>query len=235
MDKKIKAVLFGATGMIGSGVLIECLDNVEVESVLVIGRRSCGKRHEKLKEIIHDNFLDYSIIEGELSGYNVCFFCLGVSAIGMSEEQYHIITHDYSVKAAEVLSRLNPDMTFCFISGAGADDTLKSRMMWARVKGKAENSLKSFPFKDLYLMRPAYIQPVKGVKPSYFMYKVLRPIYPLLKLFFPKYVTNTGELGQAMINAVLYGSARKTLENKDIIQLAKSGRRPQPKGAATPA
>lgn len=219
--EKIKTILFGATGMIGSGVLIECLDNAEVEFVLVIGRRSCGKKHEKLKEIIHDNFLGYSMIERELSGYNACFFCLGVSSVGMSEEQYHNITHDYVVKAAEVLSRLNPGMTFCFISGAGTDDTLKSRMMWARVKGKAENSLKSFPFKNVYLMRPAYIQPIKGVKSSYLMYKVLGPIYPLLKRLFSKYVTNTEEVGQAMINAVLYGADRQTLENKDIIQLAK--------------
>ena len=222
--EKIKTILFGATGMIGSGVLIECLDNAEVASVLVIGRRSCGKKHEKLKEIIHDNFLDYSLIEGELSGYNACFFCLGVSSVGMSEEQYHIITHDYVVTAAEVLSRLNPGMTFCFISGAGTDDTLKSRMMWARVKGKAENRLKSFPFKHVYLMRPAYIQPIKGVKSSYFMYKVLGPIYPLLKRLFPKYVTNTEEVGQAMINAVLHGADRQTLENKEIIQLAKKSK-----------
>jgi uncharacterized protein YbjT (DUF2867 family) len=225
MEKiKIKAILFGATGMIGSGVLIECLDSVEVGSVLAISRRSTGKKHEKLKEIIHDNFLDYSAIEGELSGYNACFFCLGAASAGMSEEQYHLITHDYAVKAAEVLSRLNPDMTFCFVSGAGTDDTLKSRMMWARVKGKAENSLKSFPFKRLYLMRPAFIQPVKGVKPSYFMYKVLRPLYPLLRRLFPKYVTNTAEVGQAMIHAVLYGAEKQTLENKDLIQLAKKSK-----------
>ena len=219
--KKIRVIIFGATGMIGSGVLIECLDNPEVESVLIIGRRSCGKEHEKLKEIIHDNFMDYANIEKDLSGYNACFFCLGVSSAGMSEEQYHIITHDYVVKAAEVLSRLNPDMTLCFISGAGTDDTLKSRMMWARVKGKAENSLKSFPFKNLFLMRPAYIQPVKGVKPTLTMYKILGPFYPLWRRLFPKYVTTTEEVGQAMINAVLYGAAKQTLENKDIIQLAK--------------
>jgi uncharacterized protein YbjT (DUF2867 family) len=221
---KIKAIVFGATGMIGSGVLIECIENAAVGSVLVISRRSTGKKHEKLKEIIHDNYLDYSAIEGELSGYNACFFCLGTASAGKSEEQYHLITHDYAVKAAEVLSRLNPDMTFCFVSGAGTDDTLKSRMMWARVKGKAENSLKAFPFKNLYLMRPAYIQPVKGVRPSYFMYKVLKPLYPLLKRLFPKYVTNTEEVGQAMINAVLHGAEKQTLENKDLIQLAKKSK-----------
>jgi uncharacterized protein YbjT (DUF2867 family) len=217
---EINAIIFGATGMIGQGVLIECLEHPNVKSILVIGRKNCGKRNDKLKEIIHTDFLDYSAIEKELSGYNACFFCLGVSAVGMKEQDYHVITHDYVVKAADVLSKLNPEMTFCFISGAGTDETLKSRMMWARVKGKAENSLKKMPFKKVYLMRPAYIQPKKGIKSSYTMYKILRPFYPVWKLLFRKYVTNTIEVGQAMINAVLYGVDKQTLENKDLIELA---------------
>ena len=217
---EVKAIIFGATGMIGQGALIECIEHANVKSILAIGRKSCGKASDKLKEIIHTDYLDYSSIEKELSGYNACFFCLGVSAMGMKEQDYHTITHDYTLKAAEVLSRLNPDMTFCYISGAGTDDTLKSRMMWARVKGKTENSLKKFPFKKVYLMRPAYIQPLKSVKSNYTMYKILGPFYPLWKALFPKYVTNTVELGQAMINAVLYGSDKQTLENKDLIELA---------------
>lgn len=218
---EINAVIFGATGMIGQGVLIECLEHPAVKSILVIGRRSCGKQNPKLKEIIHSDFLDYASIEQELSGYNTCFYCLGVSSSGMSPEAYYTITHDYTVAAAEVLSRLNQEMVFCFISGAGTDDSEQSRMRWARVKGKAENSLKSFPFKDLYLMRPAYIQHRKGVRPSYVFYRIFAPVYPLLRSLFPRMVTDTEEVGRAMINAVLYGSEKQTLENKHIIELAK--------------
>lgn len=217
---KINAIIFGATGMIGQGVLIECLESNDVETVLAVGRRSCDTTHPKFQEIIHTDFLDYSVIEDKLKGYNACFFCLGVSSTGMSEADYHLITHDYAVKAAEVLSRRNPEMTFCFISGAGTDETLNSRLMWARVKGKAENSLKKFPFKNLYLMRPALIQPLKGVKSSYTIYKFLGPFFPLLKKM-PKYVTTTEQVGQAMINSVLFGAEKQTLENIDLVRLAK--------------
>jgi hypothetical protein len=218
---EIKAIIFGATGMIGQGVLIESLENHDVKSVLVIGRRSCGVENAKLQELIHSDYLNYAGIEQELSGYNACFFCLGVSSAGMSPEEYYTITHDYAVAAADILSRLNPEMVFCFISGAGTDDKEKSRMRWARVKGKAENSLKSFPFKGLYLMRPAYIQHRKGVKPAYVFYRIFAPLYPLLRFMFPKMVTNTEEVGRAMLNAVLYGADKQTLENSDIIELAK--------------
>ena len=216
----INAVIFGATGMVGRGTLIECLEHPAVTAVTVIGRRSCGTEHQKLKEIIHDDFLDYSSIEKELSGFNACFFCIGVSAAGMTEEAYHVITHDYAVAAAEVLSRLNPDMTFIYVSGAGADHTLKSRMMWARVKGKAENTVKSYPFKAVYVFRHAFIQPKKGVNPSYFFYKLARPLYPLLRRF-PSFVTSTVEVGRAMINVVLHGADKQTLENKDIVAIAR--------------
>lgn len=218
---EIKMIIFGATGHIGQGVLLECIESKNVTSILVVGRKSCGMEHHKLKEIIHTDYLDYSTIKEELSGYNACFFCLGVSSAGMKEEQYHLVTHDYVVAAAEVLSHQNPEMTFCFISGAGTDDTIKSRMMWARVKGKAENSLKGFPFKKLYLMRPAYIQPVKGVRSRLTMYKILGPLFPLWKFLFPNNVTTSEEVGLAMINAVLYGYEKQTLECRDMIQLAK--------------
>jgi len=221
---RINAIIFGATGHIGQGVLIECIESQYIESVLVVGRTSCCMRNSKLKEIIHSDFLDYSAIENELTGYNACFFCLGVSSAGMKEEKYHLITHDFTVAAADVLLRRNPDMTFCFISGAGTDDTLKSRMMWARVKGKAENSLKEFSFKKLYLMRPAYIQPVKGVRSRLSMYKILGPLFPLWKFLFPKNVTTSEEVGLAMINAVLFGYEKQTLENRDMIRLANINR-----------
>ena len=215
---EINAIIFGATGHIGQGVLIECLENPAVRTVLSIGRRPSGATHDKLKEVEHHDFLDYSSIRGILSGYNACFFCLGVSSVGMSEEKYHLITHDYAVRAAETLCELNNEMVFCFISGAGADDTLKSRLMWARVKGKTENSLKALPFKAAYIFRPAYIQPVKGVKPSMAMYRIVRHFYPVLKLLFPKMATTTEEVGRAMIRVVRHGYEKKVLENPDIIK-----------------
>lgn len=220
---EIKAILFGATGQIGQGVLIECLESPDVKSVLVIGRSGCGVKDDKITEIIHGDFMDYSSIEKRLSGYNACFYCLGVSSVGMSKEDYHKITYDYTVKTAEALTRHNKDMTFCFISGAGTDNKEKSRMMWSRVKGKAENALNTYPFKNLYLMRPAYIQPMKGVKTRLKMYKYLGPLYPVWRFLFPKGVTNTEEVGKAMINAVLYGYEKQTLENSDIIRLASRG------------
>ena len=217
---KINAIIFGATGHIGQGVLIECLEHPNVESILVIGRKSCGIEHHKVKEIIHENFLDYKSIEDKFSGYNACFFCLGTSSMRMKEEDYRRITQEFTIKAAEALSRQNDDMTFCFISGAGTDEKEKSRMMWARVKGRAENALKEFPFKNLYLMRPAYIQPMKGVKSNMKLYTIMGPLYPVWRFLFPKGVTNTIEVGQAMINAVLHGYEKQTLENSDIIKLA---------------
>ncbi len=216
----INALLFGASGMIGKGVLLECLEHPNVSKILAIGRKSCGVEHPKLTEIIHTDFLNYSTIEEKLSGFNACFFCLGVSSSGMTEQDYHLITHDYVVKAAEVLSVKNKDMTFCFVTGAGTDEKGKSRMMWARVKGKAENSLKLFPFKNLCLFRPAFVLPQKGTKSSYTFYKIIAPFYPLLRFVLPNYISNTAEVGQAMINAVLYGADRQVLESKDIIHLA---------------
>jgi len=213
-------MLYGATGMIGSGVLIEILKHPDVKSVLVVGRRSCEVDHPKLREILQKDFLDYSAVEDQMTGYNACFFCLGVSSVGMSEEKYSGITYEFVKKAGETLSRLNPEMKFCFISGAGTDATEKSKIMWARVKGKAENVLKPFPFKALYIMRPAYVQPMKGVKSIYFMSRILAPLYPLWKLLFPKYVVTTKQVGLAMIHAVQYGFKKQTLESYDIAALA---------------
>jgi uncharacterized protein YbjT (DUF2867 family) len=218
---EIKAILYGATGQIGQGVLIECLAHPNVKSLLVIGRSSCGVEDKKITEIIHEDLLDYSAIEDSLQGYNACFYCLGVSSVGMSNEEYYKITYDYTVKAAEALTKHNKDMTFCFISGAGTDEKEKSRMMWARVKGKAENVLKDYPFKNLYLMRPGYIQPVKGVTTRLKFYRYLGPLYPVLRIIFPKNITNTEEVGKAMIHAVLYGYEKQILVNSDIIKLAK--------------
>ena len=216
----LSVILFGASGMVGNSVLIECLEHPAVLSVLSIGRSPSGLKHPKLKEIVHSDLLDYSAIEKDLGGYNACFYCLGVSSVGMSREEYRKITVQYTEKAAEVLSRLNPGMTFCFISGAGTDDTLQSRQYWARVKGEAENLLKALPFKSVYLMRPAYIQPRKGAKRVLFLYRIVGPFYGLWKLLFPKYVMRSEDVGRAMIAAVLHGAPKQTLESKDIVDLA---------------
>ncbi|MEM7367748.1 MAG: NAD-dependent epimerase/dehydratase family protein [Bacteroidota bacterium] len=219
---KIKAIVFGASGMIGSGVLIEALAHPSVEAVLSIGRSTTGVQHPKLTEIIHKDFTDFSAIEDQLAGYNACFFCLGISSFRMSEEAYRRITVDFTKKAGEVLSRLNPEMTFCFISGAGTDAT--SNTMWARVKGEAENILKTFPFKQVFLMRPGYIQPVKGVKSKTKLYSIIYffigSLYPLWKRLFPKIVSTSEEIGLAMIHAVLHGYEKETMESIDVVELA---------------
>jgi uncharacterized protein YbjT (DUF2867 family) len=217
----LDVILFGATGMVGSAVLIECLEHPAVQSVLSIGRRPSGLEHKKLKEIVHTDFLDCSAIEKDLGGYNACFYCLGVSSVGMSRDEYRRITVQYTQEAAEVLSRLNPGMTFCFISGAGTDDTLRSRQHWARVKGEAENMLKALPFKSVYLMRPAYIQPRKDAVRVLWMYRILGPFYRLWKLLFPNHVMRAEDVGRAMIAAALHGAEKQTLESSDMVRLAK--------------
>ena len=220
----MRAILFGATGMVGSGVLKECLDDPRVEKVLVLGRGTCGVHHEKLEEILHGDFFDYSGIEERLRGYDAGFFCLGVSAAGMSEEKYHRLTYDLTMAAAETLARLNPDMTFCYVSGAGTDSTEKGRSMWARVKGKTENALLRLPFEAAYMFRPGYIQPMKGVRSKTRLYQtvynVVGPFYPLLKRVFPNSLTTSRTLGRAMIQVVLEKPEAKILAPKDINGLA---------------
>lgn len=217
---KIRAIIFGATGMVGEGVLHECLNHADVESVLVIGRKSCNVKHQKLKEILHSNFYDYSTIEDQLKGVNACYFCLGVSSVGKSESDYTRITYNLTMAAAQVLSRLNTGMTFCYVSGAGTDSTEKGRVMWARVKGKTENDLMKLPFKAVYAFRPGFIKPIKGLKNAYTLSTVLGMFYPALKTLFPKYVCTLRDLGLAMIHAAGVGYPKKILENKDIAQLA---------------
>jgi uncharacterized protein YbjT (DUF2867 family) len=218
---KIKAIITGATGMVGEGVLHECLFHPDIESVLVINRKPCGVKHEKLKEIINKDFFDLTSIEEELKGYNACYFCAGVSSIGKKEDEYRRITYDLTMNFGKTLARLNPDMTFCYVSGSGTDSTEKGKIMWARVKGKTENDLLKLPFKNAYMFRPGYIQPTKGLKNTYKIYKVISPLYPVFKLFFPGYVVTLEELGKAMINLSLNGSEVKILECKNIVQLSK--------------
>jgi uncharacterized protein YbjT (DUF2867 family) len=216
----MKVILFGATGMVGQGVLRECLLDPEVRSVLAIGRRETGVQHEKLREIVHKDFSDFSAIEGDLSGYDACFFCLGVSAAGMSEQEYSHVTYDVTMAVAQTLVNHNPGITFLYVSGAGTDSTERGRMMWARVKGKTENALLAMPFKAAYMFRPGYIQPLHGIASSTrltrVLYAVTGPLFPVWKRLFPNYVTTTEQLGLAMIHVAKHGAPKRILENQDL-------------------
>jgi len=218
----VKATLFGGTGMVGQGVLRECLLDSTVEHVLSIVRAPTSQQHAKLTELVHKDFLDLSTIESQLTGYDACFFCLGVSSSGMSEENYSRVTYDVTMAAALTLVRLNPRMAFIFVSGTGADSTEQGRSMWARVKGKTENALLRLPFKAVYIFRPAGIQPLHGIQsrtPSYRVLYVLgKPVFPLLKLLLPNRITTTEHLGRAMIRVAKNGFAKQVLEARDINQ-----------------
>jgi uncharacterized protein YbjT (DUF2867 family) len=218
----INAILFGATGMVGEGVLHEALRDPSVSSVLVVGRRSCRVTHPKLRELIHADFFDYAGVEEQLRPYNACFFCLGVSSIGKSEPEYTRTTYDLTMHAAQTLARLNPGMTFCYISGAGTDR--KGGSMWARVKGRTEDDLASLPFNAVYNFRPGFLRPTPGLQHAFFFAKALGLFYPLLRLTLSRYVTTLEELGLAMIRVAATGYPGGTLECRDIVAAA---RRPQ--------
>jgi uncharacterized protein YbjT (DUF2867 family) len=221
MSTKINAIVTGATGMVGEGVLHECLLHPEVESVLVINRKPCGVSHPKLKEIIHADFFDLSAIESGLTGYNACFFCLGVSSIGMKEPEYTRISYTLTMNVAQTLSRLNPGMTFTYVSGAGTDGTEKGRIMWARVKGKTENDLAKLPFRAFYAFRPAFILPTPGLKNALSFYKYVAWLYPIVHPLFPNSFGTLKEVGLAMINCVNRGPDKRVLDARDIAALAK--------------
>jgi uncharacterized protein YbjT (DUF2867 family) len=216
----MKAILFGTTGMVGQGVLQECLLSPQVETILSVSRRTTGQQNPKLREIAHQDFTDFSLIEWQLTGYDACFFCLGVSSIGMSEVDYRRVTYDFTLAAARTLAKLNPNMTFIYVSGASTDSTGQGSTMWARVKGQTENELFRLPFKAAYAFRPAYIQPLNGIVPKTAwlraLYAVAAPLYPVWKALFPKYVTTTAQLGRAMIHIARAGAPKRVLENRDI-------------------
>jgi hypothetical protein len=207
--------------MVGEGVLHECLEHGSVEQVLVIGRRACGVAHPKLKEIVHKNFYDISAIKKRLGGHNACFFCLGASSMGMSEKEYRSLTYDLTMHVADTLSRLNPDMIFCYVSGAGTDSTEKGRFMWARIKGKTENDLMKLPFRRVYAFRPGFMKPTPGLKNTHRYYKYFNPLYPLARVLFHNWVSTLSELGLAMINSAIKGYDKQVLEVRDIVELAK--------------
>ncbi len=220
MSEKIKAIITGATGMVGEGALHECLNHPDVEKVLVINRKPCGVSHPKLIEVLHTNFFDLSTIESLLTNYNACFFCLGVSSIGMKEPEYTKLTYDLTIHVAKTLLKLNSGMTFCYVSGASTDSTEKGKMMWARVKGKTENDLLALGFKQCFAFRPGYMQPTVGLKNTLKAYKYFSWLYPALKFLFPGNVSTLKEVGLAMINTVNKGYDKNILEVKDIKKLA---------------
>ena len=213
--------------MVGQGVLQECLRSGEVEGVLSIGRRASRQLHPKLREVVHQDFSDFFEIEGELSGYDACFFCLGVSSLGMKEADYRWVTHEFALAAAQTLARLNPGMTFIYVSGAGTDSTGRGSTMWARVKGQTENAIFELPFKASYAFRPAYIQPLGGIVPKTAwlraVYAVVAPLYPVWKALFPNYVTTTAQVGRAMIRVAREGGPKRVLESRDINAIGGGG------------
>jgi len=217
---KIRVIITGATGMVGEGVLHECLLSPDVEKVLVVSRRPCGVAHPKLSELILENFLDTTAVEPALSGYNACFFCLGVSSVGMKKADYEKMTYDLTLGFAKTLAKMNRDMSFCYISGAGTDATEKGRLHWARVKGKTENDLQKLGFTHTYLFRPGILKPTKGLKNTLGFYKWTGWLVPVVETLMPNSISSLAQLGQAMIHAVSHGNEKNILEVKDIKALA---------------
>ncbi|MGO4110555.1 NAD-dependent epimerase/dehydratase family protein [Paenibacillus sp. YAF4_2] len=221
--EKIRAIITGATGMVGEGVLMECLQHPDVEQVLAITRRPSGVTHPKLKEIIHKDFYDLTPIQDELKGYNACYFCLGVSSVGMSEADYTRVTYDLTMHVARLLSSLNPDMVFCYVTGASTDSTEQGKVMWARVKGRTENHLLQLPFRRAFMFRPGYMHPTKGQMRVPKWAYALTWLYPILRPLFPNHLITLRQVGLAMIQTFYTSYERHILDPKDIIALAKEG------------
>ena len=220
----MRVLVFGGTGMVGQGVLRECLLASDVEVVLAVGRSATGLRHPKLRELVSGDLVDLGRRAAELAGFDVCFFSLGISAAGMSEADYRRTTKDLTLSIGELLAQLNPRMTFIYVSGAGTDSTERGREMWARVKGETENALLRLPFKAAYMFRPGYVQPLHGAKSRTMWYRtvyaILGPFYPALRTAFRRTVTTTEDVGRAMLAVARHGAPKSVLETADINELA---------------
>jgi len=215
---KVKAIVTGASGMVGEGVLHECCQRSEVEEILVVGRRSCGYTHPKVKEIVQANLYDLSSIEEQLKNYNACYFCLGMSSVGVKEPEFTKVTYDLTMRFAQTLSKLNPGMTFCYVSGSGTNEN--GKQMWQRVKGRTETDLTKLPFKGVYNFRPGIMKPTKGLKNTLSLYKWMGWLLPIIKVISPKSVLTLKQVGDAMINVTLQGYNKNILEVKDILDLS---------------
>lgn len=220
----MNVIIFGATGMVGQGVLRECLAAADVDKVLTVGRTPTGQRHPKLRELVHAEMWDYANIEADLADYDACFFCIGVSSAGMSEQNYTHVTYELTLAVATTLVRLNPRMVFIYVSGTGADSSETSRIMWERVRGKTENALLKLPFRGVYIFRPGMIEPVGVTSKTTayrWFYALARPLLPLLRAMLPDQVLSTPQVGQAMLAAVRNGAPKRVLESADINALSK--------------
>ncbi len=223
----MRVLLSGATGMVGRGALLECLDDPTVDNVLVIGRHSCGLTHAKLREHVHADFQDFSTLGGQLQGVDACLFCLDVSAAGLSEAEYTRLTLDLTLAAAQAVLEKSPQAAFCYVSGQGTDSTERGRLMWARIKGRTENTLLTMPFRGVWIFRPGLIQPLRGVRSRTWLYQAfyssLGWTLPLLRRCFPRQITSTVDLTRAMLRAAREGAPQPVLETWQINQLARAG------------
>lgn len=221
----MKIIIYGASGMVGRGVLLQSLNAADVEKVVIVVRKSLGIQHDKLIEIITSDLNQTEYLE-PIQNFDACFYCLGISAAGLTEAQYQAVNYDLTIQVANTLVQTNPNMTFVYISGAGTDSTEQGKIMWARVKGKTENALKDMHFKSAYSFRPAVIQPLDGIESqttSYrIFYKIAKPFFPIIKYLMPNAILTTQSLSDAMLNAARVGYDKPILEVKDIIQLSKA-------------
>ena len=217
----IRVIVTGASGMVGEGVLLTCLESPEISEVLVVGRRPCGITHPKLQELLHPDFFDISPVENRLAGYDACFFCLGVTSLGKQEREYYRYTYTLTMHFAEAVCRQNPGMTFCYISGAGTDSSEKGKLMWARVKGKTENELQKLSFRQVYLFRPGILEPVKGSRHTLGIYRYFSWLFPLVRLLAPGHISTLRQLGSAMIAVARKGYFKPVIEVSDIQKLSR--------------
>ena len=220
----MKVIITGSTGMVGKGVLLECIDDSNVTDILLINRNPIDIKNDKIKEVIHKDFSEFSTIENHLEGYDACFHCMGVSSAGMKEEQFTHLTYDFSMALARACYKANPQMTFTYVSGTGTDSTEKGRIMWARVKGRTENDILKLGFKQAYMFRAGAIRPLRGIKSRTRLYQniyvIMSPFWPIFTVLMGKNLTDTTRIGKAMINAVDKGFNKTHLENPDINQLS---------------
>lgn len=222
----MRVLIFGATGMVGQGVLREALGASDVELVQTIGRAPTGQKHPKLREVVHAEMWHYESVQAELADFDACFFCIGVSAAGMGEKAYTHLTYDMTLAAAQALARCNPRMVFVYVSAAGADSSETGRIMWERIRGKTENALLKLAFRAVYIFRPGMIQPLDGIQSKTAAYRIFytlaRPLLPLLRSALPRQVLTTRQVGQAMLAVVRSGAQKRVLESADISMLGKA-------------